>query len=191
MTKSTTLAAATLAFGLALAGCSTDGGSTTTTPAGNETGAGSTTDAGTTDGAATDDAAGTEAAGSTEDAGSTGAAAAPMSDEVCADFFQNIPVTLADRAAANREALASGGVTDPASWGEVNLLKQRIDSLVEDASGDQKALLERINAPFMEASAAVLDDPDASPSDAEITVPEIDVTDSEAAQDEFLASCSG
>ena len=114
-----------------------------------------------------------------------------MSDQVCADFFQNVGNTLADRSDAARTALDEGSVTDPASWGEVNLLKQRIESLTEDASAEQATLLERINAPFVEASDAVLEDEEASPSDAEISVPEIDVTDSEAAQEEFLASCSG
>ena len=61
---------------------------------------------------------------------------------------------------AARDALEAGSVADPASWGEVNLLKQRVEQLVDRADADQAALLERVNAPFVEASAAVLDDPE-------------------------------
>jgi uncharacterized protein YceK len=141
-------------------------------------------------GCGTDEATTAEQAGSTAEAGST-ATDAPMTDEACAGFFQNVPVTLAERSERARAALEAGEVGDPASWGEVNLLKQRIETLVEDADSETAALLERVNAPFDEASTAVLDDPEQSPTDAEITVPQIDVTDSAAAQEELLAACSG
>ena len=166
--RSTALTAAALGLTLLLAGCGAD--PTTAGPAGAD-------EASTT--TAADDAA------TTTDATD----AAPMTDEVCAAFFQNVPVTLAERAEKDRALLESGETLDPASFGEVNLLKQRIDGL--GAESDQAALLERINAPFVEASDAVLDDPEKAPTDAEITLPEIDVTDSAAAQEEFLASCSG
>jgi hypothetical protein len=165
MMRRTTLTAA-LGLALVLTGCSGDADTDTTG-----------TDSATT----TESAAGEDAAGET----------AEMSDPVCAGFFQSGPVTLAERAEADRGILESGDVLDPASWGEVNLLSQRIVKLAEDASGDQAALLERINAPFAEASAAVLDDPEKQPTDEEITVPEIDVTGSAAAQEEFSAACAG
>ncbi|GAA5163754.1 hypothetical protein [Ornithinimicrobium tianjinense] len=165
--RSTVLTAATLGLTLFLAGCGAD--STTAGSAGVD-------EASTT--TAADDAAAT-----------SGATDAAMTDEVCAAFFQNVPVSLAERAEKDRALLESGETLDPASFGEVNLLKQRIEDL--GAEGDQGALVERINAPFVEASDAVLDDPEKSPTDAEITLPEIDVTDSAAAQEEFLASCSG
>lgn len=184
--KRTTLTATALVLGLTLAGCSVDDDANTAdTPAAEDT----TTEDAATEGDAGDDASETADDAATSEGGD--AAAAPMSDQVCADFFQNVGNTLADRSDAARTALDEGSVTDPASWGEVNLLKQRIESLTEDASAEQATLLERINAPFVEASDAVLEDEEASPSDAEISVPEIDVTDSEAAQEEFLASCSG
>lgn len=178
-----TTIALTLALGLALTGCSTEDGATDTpAPA-------------TTAGEATSEESATEAPAdeaTTEDtAGTAGPEAAPMSDPVCAEFFQTTPVKLSDRAEADRTMIENGEVTDPVSFGEVNLLSQRIRTVIDSASEEQAALLERINAPFMEASAAVLEDPDASRSDAEITIPEIDVTDSAAAQEEFLASCSG
>jgi hypothetical protein len=134
-----------------------------------------------------------EQTGSTAEAGAgTGTSTdAPMSDEACAGFFQNVPVTLAERSERARAALEAGEVEDPASWAEVNLLKQRVETLVADADAEIAALLERVNAPFDEASTAVLDDPEQSPTDDEITVPEIDVTDSAAAQEELLAACSG
>ena len=114
-----------------------------------------------------------------------------MDDPVCAGFFQSGPVTLAERAQQDRDVLAAGETLDPASWGEISLLNQRIAELAEQAEGDQAALLERINAPFVEATDAVLEDDDQSPTDAEITVPEIDVTDSGSAQDELETACAG
>lgn len=178
--RSTTLTAA-LGVTLLLAGCSAE--------ANSETGTTTTTTEAGTDGASTD------AGGATEDAASTdaaaGTAAAPMEDEVCAAFFQNVPVSLAERADAARTALEDGTVVDPASWAEVNLLKQRIEDLTADADADRTALLERVNAPFEEASATILEDPEKSPTDEEIILPEIVVTDSAAAQEEFLAACSG
>lgn len=178
-----TTIALTLALGLAVSGCSTEDEGTDT-PAPATTAEESTSEESATeapaDEATTEDAAGT-----------AGPEAAAMSDPVCAEFFQTTPVKLSDRAEADRTMIENGEVTDPVSFGEVNLLSQRIRTVIDSASEEQAALLERINAPFMEASAAVLEDPDASRSDAEITIPEIDVTDSAAAQEEFLASCSG
>ena len=141
-------------------------------------------------GCGTDQPTAADQATATAEAGSAGTDA-PMTDEACAGFFQNVPVTLAERSERARAALEAGEVEDPASWAEVNLLKQRVETLVADADGGTAALLERVNAPFVEASTAVLDDPEQSPTDAEITVPQIDVTDSAAAQEELLAACSG
>ena len=163
------LTAAALGLGLVLTACGTDADETTT-------GAG----AGTTQ------TAGDEAAAST---GADGTTQAPMDDAACAGFFQTGPVTLAERAEADRTMLEAGEVGDPASWGEVNLLSQRITDLVEEG-GEHAALLERVNAPFVEASDAVLDSDEQLPTDPEITVPEIDVTDSAAAQAELEAACT-
>lgn len=174
-TTLTTALGLTLSGLVVLAGCSTDGGTGTDT----ETSA--------------SDTAGTSAAAEGENAGETAGstADAAMSDPVCADFFQTGTVTLAERATTDRDVLASGETLDPASWGEISLLNQRIAELGEQAEGDQAALLERINAPFVEATDAVLSDDAQSPTDPEITVPEIDVTDAAAAQDEFQAACEG
>lgn len=169
---------AALGLSLVLAGCSDDGADETAAPAATEgSGTQTTGDAGTGE---------TDAAG-----GTAGVAdAAPMDDEVCADFFQHGAVQLAERAEADRTMLDDAQVGDPVSYGEISLLSQRLEGLVEDASADQALLLERINAPFVEVRDAVLDDPDQTVSDAEITVPEVDTTDSAAAQEELLTSCT-
>ncbi|AXH96327.1 hypothetical protein [Ornithinimicrobium avium] len=172
--RRTTLTAA-LGMALVLAGCSSDG-----------SGDGSTTDSTTS---ASTDASASSAA--TEAGAETTGAAAAMEDPVCAGFFQTGAVTLADRATKDRDLLASGDTLDPASWGEISLLNQRITQLGAQAEGDQADLLERINAPFVEATDAVLSDEDQSPTDEEITVPEIDVADSGAAQDELETACAG
>lgn len=170
--RRTTLTAA-LGLAIVLAGCSTDG-------SGDGSTAGGTTSTTEDSGSSTE---GTDGGQATE--------AAAMDDPVCAGFFQTGPVTLAERAQKDRDVLAAGETLDPASWGEISLLNQRIAELGAQAEGDQATLLERINAPFVEATDAVLSDEDQSPTDAEITVPEIDVTDSGAAQDELESACAG
>ncbi|MGD8150778.1 hypothetical protein [Ornithinimicrobium sp. Y1694] len=184
--RNTTITAA-LGLSLVLAGCSN--GEDTTEPTNGETQ--QTQDEDTATGAADEDAA-TDDAATTDDAAATnGAAAAPMSDEICVDFFQTSPgVPLSERSDEARKKLENGEVTDPIAFDSVNLLSQRIMGLQEDAEGEQADLLERINAPFREASEAILDDPEKSRSDSEIELPDIDVSDSQAAQDEFEASCS-
>lgn len=174
--RRTTLTAA-LGLAIVLAGCSTDGSGDGSTAEDTAAGTTSTTE---------DNGSSTEGT----DGGQTTEAAA-MDDPVCAGFFQTGPVTLAERAQKDRDVLAAGETLDPASWGEISLLNQRIAELGEQAEGDQATLLERINAPFVEATDAVLSDEDQSPTDAEITVPEIDVTDSGAAQDELESACAG
>ena len=165
-----------LSLPLALGACSTTD-EPSTTPGTNS----SPADSSAADSSTTNDA--------TQTSAPTDAVA--MSDEVCVDFFQSGPVKLADRAEKDRAMLESGEVKDPATFGEVNLLRQRIRDLAATTDGDQAALLERINAPFVEASNAILDDPELSPSDAEISLPPIDVADSSTAQEEFLAACEG
>lgn len=167
--RRTTLTAA-LGVALVLAGCSTGG-----------SGDGSTTESTTS----------TESSAAEETDGQTTEAAAAMDDPVCAEFFQTGAVSLAERAQMDRDVLAAGQPLDPASWGEISLLNQRITELGAQAQGDQADLLERINAPFVEATEAVLSDEDQSPSDEEITVPQIDVTDSGTAQEELEAACTG
>ncbi|MDO5635566.1 MAG: hypothetical protein Q4G34_11980 [Micrococcus sp.] len=181
----------TMVLGLTLAGCTTNDGPARVTEATSptatqeaETGA----DADAEDDEATDTEADMDASTA---GGQDGAAGGEMSDEICAGFFQNPGNTLADRSDAARDALEAGEVSDPASWGEVNLLSQRIRDLAENADGEHKDLLERINEPFLETSAVVHDDPEVSASDDEIDVPEIDVTDSAAAQEEFATACEG
>lgn len=115
---------------------------------------------------------------------------AAMSDPVCEEFFGG-RVPLADRADMNRDMIAAGEIVDPATYGEVNLLKQRMDGLLEESSAEQATVLESINAPFAEASEAVQTGGAQDEETGEVTLPEIDVEASAAAQDEFEASCQG
>lgn len=145
----------------------------------------------------TGDAAGAtgDAADETGDAaGATGDAAgetAALGDEVCEEIFGG-SAPLAERADTNREVMTASEELDKAQYGEVNLLKQRFESVAEDASSEQAPLVERINAPFVEASEAVQGG-DVTPDEetGAVTLPEIDVEDSAAAQDELEATCQG
>lgn len=155
------------------------------------------------DDAATQAETGTEeaGAGSTEDAADTGAATdgaaatgAVSDDPICTGFFTATgnAQTLAERADTQRDAIDSDAVTDAVTYSEVTLLEGRIMALV-DAEGEDAenaALLERVNAPFEEARMAVAEG-DAQDEEGAISLPEIDVTDSQAAQDELEAACAG
>lgn len=139
-----------------------------------EDAAGSTDDA-ADDGESTEDAAGTEAAGG-------------LTAPVCADFFEGQGTPLAERAADQFEVVGSGDDLNPTSFSEVNLLERRIAGLVEDADGEHADLLERINAPFTEVVQAVTSE-DAGTQD-EITIPEVDTADAQAAVEELEAACA-
>lgn len=113
-----------------------------------------------------------------------------MSDPVCEEFFGG-QVAIADRADMNREMIEAGEIVDAATYAEVDLLKQRMDGLLEDASAEQATELESINAPFAEASAAVQTGGARDEETGVVTLPGIDVAASAAAQEEFEASCQG
>ena len=136
----TTLTALAAAAGLAA--CSGEEPTTTSTTTSSQ-GAAATSEA-----AATSDAA--PATGDAGAATSGTAAAAPMSDPVCADFFQGQGQPMAERAGTVRDLLESGDDLDPVSYSELSLLQSRIVMLSEDASTEQAALLERVNAPLTE-----------------------------------------
>lgn len=190
--RRTTTALTALVAALSLAACSADTGEDTETEGTQTEGAQTPADtAEETEDAATQTAdAATETAaagGAADDAAATSDGA--MSDPVCQEFFEGMGQPLAERAGTTRDLLETGDPLDPVSYSELSLLQSRIDMLGQDASGDQTALLERINAPFTEVVDAVVAD-DAR-LEEEISVPDVDVEDSAAAQQEFEAACAG
>ena len=214
--KRTSLIAAVMTVGLALTACSTDEADDTTgdaPPAAEEetpeeteeettedmaedTGdmAGETGDmAGETGDMAgeTGDMAGEtgDMAGETGDmAGETGGMA--MADPACELFFTE-GGPLSDRADDARDALEAGEIVDGATYGEVNLLEQRIAAAAMDAPSDIGGLMEEVNAPFTEAVEAVNEGSVVDEETGEITLPEIDVQGSADAQDELETTCQG
>lgn len=171
--KRTTLIAAVMTLGLTLSACGGDDNGDE--PTGGDT-AESTQDAGSDDGAATGDT------GEETEAGS-------YADPACEEFYtQGGP--LADRAEAAREALDNGEIVDLPSYGEVNLLEQRISATAQDAPEEIAALLEQVNQPFTETVDAV----NGGALDAEsgeISLPEIDTQASADAQAELETACQG
>lgn len=164
MRRTITTTLATLTAAAALAACSADTGEVTTPESTPES---------------------SSAVETTEDA--TGAATA-SGDPVCDGFFAGQGTPLAERAGTQRDVVSSGEALDPVSYSELSLLQSRILSLAEDADVEQAALLERVNAPFTEVVDAVVEAE--ARMDEEITVPEVDVEDSLAAQDELEAACA-
>lgn len=184
-----------LATAAALAACSPEEDSTTEDTAAEEVGQdegaedeGETDEA--EDTAAEDDAAASDdAAGATDEAGATGAAGDINTDDpVCEGFFAGRGTPLAERADAERGKLTAGEDLDPITYSEITLFSGRIDQLVEDG-GDHADVLERINAPFHEVIDHV--NSEGTRNDETISIPEIDVADSEAAQQELQDACAG
>ena len=137
----------------------------------SDDGAGQTGDG---DAAQTSDAAGDAAAGISD-------------DPICQGFFAGQGTPLAERTQTQRDVVAPGDDLDAVSYSEMTLLSGRLLSLADDADGEQAALLERINAPFQEVTDAVVED--GTRTDDTIAIPEVDVADSAAAQDELEAAC--
>jgi hypothetical protein len=128
-------------------------------------------------------------AGETGDmAGETGGMA--MADPACELFFTE-GGPLSDRADDARDALEAGEIVDGATYGEVNLLEQRIAAAAMDAPSDIGGLMEEVNAPFTEAVEAVNEGSVVDEETGEITLPEIDVQGSADAQDELETTCQG
>jgi hypothetical protein len=168
--KRTTLIAAVMTLGLTLSACGGDE-EPTDAPAGD---AGTTADAGAS--TATGDMGGETAAGS-------------YADPACEEFYtQGGP--LADRAEAARTAIENGEIVDLPSYGEVNLLEQRISAAAQDAPEEIAALLEQVNQPFTETVDAV-NGGAADAETGEVTLPEIDVQASADAQAELETACQG
>lgn len=177
MRRTTTTTVMALVAALSLAACSAD---TAEDAASEATDA--VTDV-TDESTESADAAADDATETSEDA-----AAGTMSDPVCVEFFEGQGQPLAERAGTTRDLLESGAALDAISFSEVSLLQSRLQMLGEEASADQAALLERVNAPFTEVVDAVVAEDNRLAE--EIEIPTVDVADSAAAQDELETSCS-
>lgn len=178
------------ALGAALALAACNGDSTEDTATEPDTTAADTTDESTetagSETADTEDAAATT--GATDEDGGT-AAAGGMTDPVCAEFFETQGIPLDERTQEQLQVVSAGEDLDPVSFSEVSLLNGRINTLLEDADGEQTGLLERINAPFQEVvDAVVAEDTRLEP---EIAIPAVDTADAEAALGEFETACAG
>lgn len=112
----------------------------------------------------------------------------------CTAFFEGTGTPLAQRAEAGRDALAAGEVSDPAAYGEINGLDQRLGELTADAPDDLAALVDDVAVPFSEAVELVNDAhyADEDEGEGEEGLPDltdVDVATSESAQDELTTTC--
>lgn len=113
-------------------------------------------------------------------------------DAVCAGFFDGAR-PLADRTEDARATLEAGEATDVETYGEIALLKQRIDGVLMQDS-EHTELLERVNAPFAEVVSDFQEaegnlDPEDPEADPYAELGSYDVADSAAAQDELASAC--
>lgn len=141
------------------------------------------------DGGSDEAGASDDAAGGTDDAAGESGAAGSYADPACEEFFEE-GGPLADRADAARDAIGNGDIVDMASYGEVNLLKQRIDATASAAPEDISGLLLEVNAPFAEVVDAV-NEGSVVDEDGAITLEDVDVQGSADAQAELETACAG
>lgn len=132
---------------------------------------------------------GSDEAGASDDAAGESGAAGSYADPACEEFFEE-GGPLADRADAARDAIGNGDIVDMASYGEVNLLKQRIDATASAAPEDISGLLLEVNAPFAEVVDAV-NEGSVVDEDGAITLEDVDVQGSADAQAELETACAG
>lgn len=108
----------------------------------------------------------------------------------CTAFFEGTGTPLAQRAETGRDALAAGDVSDPAAYGEINGLDQRLGELAADAPDDLAALVDDVAVPFSEAVELVNDAHYAGEDEEGLPdLTDVDVTTSESAQDELTTAC--
>ncbi|KUG51992.1 hypothetical protein AVL62_08675 [Serinicoccus chungangensis] len=130
-----------------------------------------------------------ESAENGDDAMQSGEEGMAVSDDpACQGFFAGQGTPLAERAATQRDVVGSGDDLDPVAFSEVTLLSGRLMTLAEEADEDHAALLERINAPFEEVNDAVVEE--GTRTEDVIAIPDVDVSDSEAAQTELEEACA-
>lgn len=119
-------------------------------------------------------------------------AAAGPEVTTCTAFFEGTGTPLAQRAEDGRAALAAGEVGDPADYGEINGLDQRLAELAADAPDDLATLVDDVAVPFDEAVDIVNDAHYADEDEEEAELPDltdVDVATSESAQDELTTAC--
>ncbi|WP_127573626.1 hypothetical protein [Georgenia faecalis] len=113
----------------------------------------------------------------------------------CEAYYEGTGTPLAQRAAAARQALTAGEVTDDVAYGEINMLEQRISDLAEEAPEALAGTFEEINAPFAETvelynAAAAQDPPEGEEAPAFADFSAVDVSGSEAAESELETACT-
>lgn len=111
----------------------------------------------------------------------------------CEAFYEGTGTPLAERAENARTALTSGEITDSATYSEVNMLEQRIRELADDSPESLASVLAQINEPFDESVTEVNNATYSAPAGETPEFPDltgIDVSGSEAAQDELDSACA-
>lgn len=183
--KRTTAAGAALALMFTLAACGDDDNGDNGTP-------GDTTTPVDTDptGAPGDDTDPTGMPGDdTDTTGAPGDDTGAGSESMACEAFFGGPAPLEDRVEAAHDQLATGE-WDVMTYGEVQLLSQRILEL-EAQADDEAEVLERINAPFVEITTGYQDAlMDEDVEDPYADLPDADTADSEAALGELVEWCS-
>ncbi len=109
---------------------------------------------------------------------------------VCTGLFEGA-APLADRAEAGRSLISAGGVLDTAQYDEIAALQVLLGGLATEGSSEQARAMEQLNEPFLQVTDSVTSGGAQDPATGEVTLEQIDVSGSAAAQDQLDASCQG
>lgn len=119
--------------------------------------------------------------------------AAPEAEEdpVCEALFGGAQ-TLLDRVATSRGLIAAGEQIEAGRVGEFAKERNLLDDLVTQASGQQAGAIEQLGEPLVRALDAIESgEAEGAEAEGEITLPQIDVSGSVAAQDQLALACEG
>ncbi len=111
-------------------------------------------------------------------------------DAACTGLFDG-EAPLADRAEAGRSLISAGGVLDAAQYDEIAAVQVLLGGLATEGSGEQARAIEQLGEPFVQVTDSVDNGAAQDPETGEVTLTQIDVSESAAAQDQLDASCQG
>lgn len=112
---------------------------------------------------------------------------AEMTDETCLAFFEGA-APLAGRAQDSLFLISEGSdnMLTEVEFSEIDVLAQRMEELGGLGTEEQSALIESINAPFLEVQSAAGED---GGQDGAVSYEPIDTEEAEQAQEQFTSAC--
>lgn len=114
----------------------------------------------------------------------------PGAEPVCIELFEG-DAPLIGKIGPDRGLIAIGETIEESEFEQISTLRDRLAALATEATAEQARAIEQLNEPFVQAVDAVESDEGQDPASGEIVLPQLDVSGSNAAQDELALACEG